>query len=32
MGDRVPARKASNTSILSRLEDKEVDGQISLPG
>ena len=32
MGDGLPARKASNTSILSRFEDKEEDDQISLPG
>ena len=32
MVERLPARKASNTSILSRLEDKEVDDQIALPG
>ena len=32
MVEGLPARKASNASILSRLEDEEVDDQISLPG
>ena len=31
MVEGLPARKASNSSILTRLKDQEVDDQISLP-